>query len=254
MKIEYIKMRWGTGDNYSYVITDDKTKDSWIIDPAEPDSVLPVLKKMDINLKAIVNTHHHYDHSDGNKKLSVVFQGLPIIAGKDSPLVSYTPSQGEIIQLGTDIEIKALHTPCHTQDSICYFAHDKSTDTKLVFTGDTLFTSGCGRFFEGNGAEMDLALNQVLGSLPDDTVVYPGHEYTKSNVKFSLQVMPSNLLLLALKEYAFSHEITTGLYTIKDEKDFNPFMRLSDPDVLKYTGKSDPTAVMDQLRSAKNKL
>ena len=143
------------------------------------------------------------------------YPDLPIIAGKDSPLVTYTPSDKETLELGEDLTITALHTPCHTQDSICYFVQDKKTNEKAVFTGDTLFISGCGRFFEGTGKEMNYSLNQVLAKLPKETKVYPGHEYTKSNVKFSQTVL-SNEAIKELAEYCKSHEHTTGKFTIGD--------------------------------------
>lgn len=95
---------------------------------------------------------------------------LPIIGGKDCAHVSNTPSHNSTFTIGDSIKVKALHTPCHTQDSICFFFEDG--DEKAVFTGDTLFIGGCGRFFEGNAKEMDKALNEVLAALPDDTKVY----------------------------------------------------------------------------------
>ena len=94
---------------------------------------------------------------------------LDIIGGKDCEGVTKTPAHEETFKLG-DISIKGIHTPCHTQDSICYFMEDSTG--KVVFTGDTLFISGCGRFFEGKPEEMHEALNKRLAALPDDTVVY----------------------------------------------------------------------------------
>lgn len=181
---------------------------------------------------------------------------MPIIAGKDSPLVTQTPAHGSKFPLGDNITITALHTPCHTQDSICYYMEDTRKNQRVVFTGDTLFIAGCGRFFEGSANEMDKALNAVLGSLPDDTVVYPGHEYTKSNVKFVETVMhPSEYPDVAkLKAYVESHEKTTGVFTIKDEKAYNPFMRLTDPKIQRATGESTATEVMAALRELKNKM
>lgn len=214
--------------------------------------MLPVLSRANINLKAIVNTHHHHDHSGGNELLLKAYPNLPIIAGADSPLVTFTPKHMEKITLGENLQITALHTPCHTQDSICYFVHDTKTESNLVISGDTLFNAGCGRFFEGDGAQMNSALNLILARLPINTVVYPGHEYTRSNVRFNLKVMPENKLLQKLSSFVTLNEVTTGKFTIGDEKLYNPFMRLNDPSVIAFTGKSDPHDVMNALREAKN--
>lgn len=254
MHVVSLPMRWKCGDNYCYILTDDNSNKSWLIDPAFPNDIEDYLiNKNKSDVISIVNTHHHNDHSGGNKYLSLnLFKNIPIIAGKDSPLVSYTPSNNEIIQLGDNIEITAIHTPCHTQDSICYYAIDKKTGEKCIFTGDTLFTSGCGRFFEGNGEEMKKSLEKLM-NLPDNTIVYPGHEYTADNVKFSLSVLGNNNEYLNnLKKYCENHEITTGKFTIKDEKHFNPFMRLNDPEIIKATGLTDPIDIMDKLRVMKN--
>lgn len=255
MHIEAIPMRWGKGDNYSYLLIDTPTKHAWLIDPAQPDEVERWISKNKpkYELKAIVNTHHHYDHSDGNAEFHKKYPDLPIIAGKDSPLVSYTPSHEEVIDLGDQVTVTALHTPCHTQDSICYFVQDSKTNERAVFTGDTLFISGCGRFFEGTGKEMNHALNMVLGKLPKDTRVYPGHEYTKSNVEFSKTVL-KNEAIKALEKFANENEFTTGRFTIGDELEFNPFMRLQDNQVLTKTGLNNPDDVMDKLRTMKNQF
>lgn len=158
--------------------------------------------------------------------------------------------------MGKNIVVTALHTPCHTQDSICYYAVDKVSGKKAVFTGDTLFIAGCGRFFEGSAQEMDAALNKVLGSLPDDTLVYPGHEYTKSNIKFVETVIDkvNNPALVGLADYVSKHEKTTGVFTIGDEKKYNPFMRLQDPELQKATNATERAGVMAKLRELKNKM
>ncbi|CAN3374148.1 hydroxyacylglutathione hydrolase, cytoplasmic isozyme [Diutina rugosa] len=255
MHIESIPMRWGSGDNYAYLLVDDKSKHAWLIDPAEPDEVVAYLDKAGTGyeLKAIVNTHHHYDHSQGNQFFHKKYPDLPVIAGKDSPQVSYTPQDGEVIDLGDSLAITALHTPCHTQDSICYYVSDTNTKEKAVFTGDTLFISGCGRFFEGTPKEMDYSLNKVLAKLPDATKVYPGHEYTRSNIKFSQKVL-DNDAIAALAEMAKANEHTTGKSTIGQEKQYNPFMMLGDPQVQRATGESAREAVMGKLREMKNNM
>ncbi|GKT49258.1 putative hydroxymethylpyrimidine/ phosphomethylpyrimidine kinase 2 [Colletotrichum spaethianum] len=162
MHIQSIPMWVGSSNNYAYLVKDDKTNDAVIIDPANPPEVTPVLQKAikggEINLTAIVNTHHHWDHAGGNKQLvsrrrrpahhgdsdetqlgDLGLEKLPIIGGKNCDGVTKTPGHGESFNIGS-IAVKALHTPCHTQDSICWFMQDG--EQKVVFTGDTLFISG----------------------------------------------------------------------------------------------------------------
>ncbi|CAK3810747.1 hydroxyacylglutathione hydrolase [Lecanosticta acicola] len=253
MHIESIPMWEGSGNNYAYLVTDDKTRDAVIIDPANPSEVLPQLKKAvdsGIKLKHIINTHHHHDHAGGNDEMLQTYQ-VPIIGGKDCAKVNKTPSHGETFNIGEGIKVKALHTPCHTQDSICYFFEDGND--RAVFTGDTLFIGGCGRFFEGTPEEMDKALNKTLAALPDDTKVFPGHEYTKGNVKFGIKVIQSDPIK-KLESFATANKQTQGKFTIGDEKQHNVFMRLDDPTVQKFTGKTDRVDMMAALREAKNSM
>ncbi|KAI1096905.1 hydroxyacylglutathione hydrolase [Rostrohypoxylon terebratum] len=254
MHIQSIPMWTGGHDNYAYLLIDDKSKDAVVVDPANPEEVTPVLKEAiqsgKINLTAIVNTHHHWDHAGGNDKIrsDLGTPNLPIIGGKDCQSVTQTPRNGESFQLGS-ITVKGLYTPCHTQDSICWFVQDG--EDRAVFTGDTLFHAGCGRFFEGTAAEMNVALNKTLASLPDDTKVYPGHEYTKSNIKFGITVL-QNEATKRLQAFAENNRETQGKFTIGDEKLHNVFMRTEDPVVQKATGKMDPIDVMAALRTMKN--
>ncbi|EEB06554.1 hydroxyacylglutathione hydrolase [Schizosaccharomyces japonicus yFS275] len=251
----HIKPIWmwkGSGDNYAYLLTCDKTKAAAIVDPAEPSSVIPILKNAiankEIDLKAIITTHHHSDHAGGNRELLKQFPNLTVYGGQNVSQVSHVPKDHEVIQIG-DVKVTALHTPCHTRDSICYYVD--SPEKRAVFTGDTLFTAGCGRFFEGEADEMDHALNTVLGSLPDDTVTYPGHEYTKSNAAFASKVF-STPALTKLVEFCKSHESTTGQFTIGDEKKFNPFFQLSNADVRAATKTNNRVDTMAKLRAMKN--
>ncbi|SLM39259.1 hydroxyacylglutathione hydrolase [Lasallia pustulata] len=255
MHIQSIPMWEGSSNNYAYLVVDDKSKDAVIIDPANPEEVAPVLKEQidssKINLTAIVNTHHHWDHAGGNKKMLSQFSGLPVIGGKQCEAVSRTPKDGETFKIGQGISVKALHTPCHTQDSICYFMEDGNE--RAVFTGDTLFIGGCGRFFEGTAAEMHTALNKTLAALPDDTKVYPGHEYTKQNVTFLTTVL-QNQAVKKLESFAQNNKETQGKFTIGDEKQYNAFMMPEDPVVQKATGKQNPVDVVGKLREMKNNM
>lgn len=272
MHVKAIKMRWATGGhNYSYLLSTQDKKSSWIIDPAETLEVLPHLDVFEMkSVEAIANTHHHYDHADGNLNMLNEFKNagnksVSVIAGsKTSPGATDIPNHLQHYKLG-GLETTCIRTPCHTQDSVCYYVRDPETNEHCIFTGDTLFTAGCGRFFEGNAKEMDISLNKTLLESVGEpnwslTKVYPGHEYTKSNVSFVRNAVYKNLgenkALDELEQYSNTHVVTTGNYTLSDELKFNPFMRLDDPAVRKAVGDLNNDwsrdKVMDKLRKMKN--
>ena len=280
MHVKPIKMRWASGGvNYAYLLSNQEKTKSWLIDPAESDEVQEALTSEELSTVEIVaNTHHHYDHSDGNLDMVKLLSSLPsslnsgkkvdVVAGSTvSPGATVIPTHLEKIQLGSDIEILCIRTPCHTQDSVCYYVKDRQNGDQAIFTGDTLFTAGCGRFFEGDGNEMDIALNHTLldntgGEKNWDKVkVYPGHEYTKDNVKFVRKYIYTkigeNKDLDELEKFCEQNEVTTGHFTLFDETRFNPFMRLDDPIVRKAVNDSDGVKshaeVMSILRQMKNR-
>ncbi|KNA96475.1 hydroxyacylglutathione hydrolase [Fusarium oxysporum f. sp. lycopersici 4287] len=245
MHIQSIPMWEGSSNNYAYLVVDDKSKDAVIVDPANPPEYIGCAYSEGCYSGGEDQLDSHCQHPSlaelGNPKLD-------IIGGKDCEGVTKTPGHGETFKLG-DITFKGVHTPCHTQDSICFFVEDGKD--KAVFTGDTLFIGGCGRFFEGNAEEMHEALNKRLAALPDDTVVYPGHEYTKANVKFAASVSQRDAVQ-KLHSFAENNKVTTGKFTIGDEKEHNVFMRVEDPEIQKQTGETEPVAVMAKLREMKN--
>lgn len=273
MHVKGIKMRWLTGgDNYSYLLsTQDKTQ-SWLIDPAEVLEVLPHLNSSEKkSIQAIVNTHHHYDHAGGNVGILSALgkEGInpKVVAGSHtSPGATDVPQHEQQYKLG-NLVVSCIRTPCHTQDSVCYHVKDPETNEQALFSGDTLFTAGCGRFFEGSAHQMDEALNQrILQDVGEPnwtlTRVFPGHEYTKGNVKFVRRAIyphpDQNKHFDALEKYALENQVTTGKFTLADESQFNPFMRLDDPVVRKAIGDANGSwtrvQVMDRLRKLKNTI
>ncbi|KAJ3728752.1 Metallo-hydrolase/oxidoreductase [Lentinula raphanica] len=253
MKIVPVPVRQ---DNYAYLLIDEASKKAAAVDPYDVNKVIAAAENVGVQLVAGITTHHHFDHSGGNKEFVSRFPGVPIYGGSDKiPALTNLVKDKDEFTLG-DIHVKCLATPCHTQDSICYHVTDTVNEGHPggVFTGDTLFIAGCGRFFEGVGSEMDTALS-YLATLPSSTVVYNGHEYTQGNLAFAKTIEPENKALTRLDELLRSNEITTGLTTIGDEKEWNVFMRLGDATVKQAAGVSaeaSSSAVMDALREMKN--
>lgn len=241
-------------DNYMYLLIDKESREAAIVDPVEPNKVATAVRDYDAKLTKVLTTHHHWDHAGGNEKLCTIFKQLKVFGGDDrvSGLTDKV-THDQTINLGK-LTIKCLATPCHTSGHICYYV-TAPTGPPLVFTGDTLFISGCGKFFEGTGAQMYQALIKTLGALPDETSVYCGHEYTSSNLKFAIRVEPDNkdiVEYIAQVKKDRQESQPTVPSTIADEKRRNPFMRVHEETVMKHTGETDPIKVMTSLRKEKD--
>ncbi|THH32996.1 hypothetical protein EUX98_g1195 [Antrodiella citrinella] len=241
-------------DNYAYLLIDPPSNKAAVVDPYDVPKVLAAAKELGVDIIACLTTHHHDDHSGGNNTLAKALPNVPIYGGsKQGQAVNHIVGDKDEFKLATDIHIKCLATPCHTQDSICYYATTSdASEPGAVFTGDTLFIAGCGRFFEGSGAEMNAALT-YLGTLPDSTIVYNGHEYTKGNAAFAQSVDGANPAVSErLAQLVANNKITTGKSTIGDEKEWNPFMRLNASAIKTATGGATETKIIDKLREMKN--
>lgn len=242
-------------DNYMYLLVDESSKEAVVVDPVEPEKVAEAVRKHGLNLSTILTTHHHWDHAGGNTQMTALFKGLKILGGDDRiPSLNQKVGHGDEIMIG-DITIKCLATPCHTGGHICYFATSQPDESPAVFTGDTLFIAGCGKFFEGTADQMHSALIQKLSSLPDETRVYCGHEYTVNNLKYARHVEPLNESIRAKIEWAGAKRginEPTVPSTIFDEKQYNPFMRVNEPSVQKHASTSDPISTMAFLRREKD--
>ena len=212
-------------DNYSYLIIDEVNNIACVVDPSEAEPVIEYLENAQIKLKFILNTHHHYDHVGGNKKLKEKY-GASVVGYKGDkeriPGIDILINDQETWTY-KNFEAKIIHIPGHTLGHICfYFFKDES-----VFTGDTLFSLGCGRIFEGTYAQMYYSLMK-LKELPKNTKVFCGHEYTLQNSKFCLAHDKDNQNLKT-KINAIKIKLKAGLSTIpstiKDELECNVFLR-----------------------------
>ena len=218
-------------DNYSYLIKDDQTNTVAIIDPSEFGTCD---KKIDIKYKKldfILNTHHHFDHVGGNTELKKKYGSKILGFEKDKnriPAIDVLLKDGQEFKIG-ELNFKTIFIPGHTSGHIAFYFETE----KVIFTGDTLFSLGCGRVFEGTYQQMFNSLNKIK-SLPGDTKIYCGHEYTKNNIKFCLKFNPNNNHLREKAkeiEAKTKDEKPTIPSTIRDEIQTNIFLRYDDLDV-----------------------
>ena len=222
MKIEIIRC---LQDNYSYLVIDEKNNIACVIDPSEADPIIKHLEKHKIKLKFILNTHHHYDHVGGNKKLKEKYKAKVVGYREDKkriPEIDILLDDQET-WIHENFEAKIIYIPGHTLGHICFYFYKEES----IFTGDTLFSLGCGRIFEGTYSQMFDSLMK-LKKLPENTKVYCGHEYTKKNSEFCLTFDANNNNLKA-KILRIDAMLKNGLptipSTIKDELECNIFLR-----------------------------
>ena len=214
-------------DNYSYLIIDEESNIACVVDPSEADPVIKYLENTQIKLKFILNTHHHYDHVGGNQKLKKKY-GASVIGYQGDkeriPGIDILVDDQEI-WIHKNFEAKIIHIPGHTLGHICFYFHKD----EAVFTGDTLFSLGCGRIFEGTYDQMFDSLKK-LKMLPKNTKVFCGHEYTLQNSKFCI-AHDENNENLNNKINDIKIKLKSGLSTIpstiKDELECNIFLRSS---------------------------
>lgn len=247
-------------DNYTYLVSDVALGLAMAVDPGDADVVRRALQKKDLHLALILNTHHHSDHTGGNLKLQQDY-GAPIIGpGKEAHRIeglSRGVEEGDVITF-SDLRGQIVETPGHTEGSLSFYF----PAIKALFCGDTLFSLGCGRLFEGQPAQMWESIKK-LRALPDDTLIYPGHEYTEKNAPFALMLDKENAALKAraaeVKELRKKGEPSVPV-TLAMEKATNPFLRVDDPGFQKTLGKNgfpidaNPAALFGLMRAAKDRF
>ena len=225
MKIEIIKC---LQDNYSYLIVDEISQLACVVDPSEAKPIINFLKDKKINLKYILNTHHHYDHVGGNLELKEKYncEVIGFKGDKDRiPEIDILVEDKQIWKKD-NFEAKIYHIPGHTTGHIAFHFFKE----KKIFTGDTLFSLGCGRIFEGTYEQMFRSLKRIK-KLPKDTKIYCGHEYTLQNSNFCISEDPNNLRLKE-KIIEINQKIKKNLPTIpsilNDELECNIFLKAND--------------------------
>ena len=250
MKIEIIQC---LSDNYSYLIFEKETNTVSIVDPSEfnvCDEVIKKYKKLDY----ILNTHHHADHVDGNIELKKKYNSKILGFSGDNkriPGIDISLNENQKQKIG-NLEFKVIFIPGHTQGHIAFYFEKE----KIIFTGDTLFSLGCGRVFEGTHVDMLSSLSK-LKVLPSEIKIYCGHEYTRTNLNFCLKYDPNNSLLKE-KSIEINSRLKNNLPTIPttigEELKTNIFLRYDNSDVKQGLNLKDSKdlEIFSKLRDLKD--
>lgn len=241
-------------DNYLYLAHDPATGATAAVDPAVAEPAQQALSERGWTLTHILNTHHHWDHVGANEALKAA-TGCTIV-GPDAdadriPGIDVRVKDGEVFSLG-QADARVFFVPGHTRGHIAYYF----ADSRALFCGDTIFSIGCGRLFEGTPAQMWASIS-TLRALPDDTRIYCAHEYTASNIRFAQSIEP-DLPALQARAAAVAalraDDKPTVPSTIAMEKAANPFFRADDPALQRAVGMlgADPAAVFGAVRGRKD--
>ncbi len=248
-ELEYFQYAY-MSDNYGVLIHSPKSGETASVDCGDAEATIEALNQKNWSLTHIFATHHHADHVAGLAELKKQFNchvtGPAGIPGIDKPV-----ADAETFTFG-DTEVQTIHTPGHTKDMINYYLPTEKT----VFTGDTLFSLGCGRLFEGDAPMMWKSLTKLM-KLPADTTVYSSHEYTEANAAFAVTVDPQNAALTErvknIKALRAKGEPTVPS-TLSKELATNPFLRASDPAIRQHLNMAAATdeEVFAEIRSRKD--
>jgi hydroxyacylglutathione hydrolase len=257
MQIERIPV---LSDNYIFLLHDPERKIAAVVDPAEAYPVLQHLQRLDAELVAIFNTHHHSDHVGGNTQLIKEYPHLTIYGGEGDR--GRIPGQMVFLKPGDQVQFsdqigQVLFVPGHTKAHIAYYFPPQNPDQPGdLFCGDTLFAGGCGRLFEGTPQQMLTSLNQFR-NLPETTRVWCAHEYTLNNLKFALTVDADNRDLqdrFQQVTVARSQNQATIPSNIGLEKRTNPFLRWDIPTLQTAVNSDDPIQTFARLRGMKDQF
>ncbi|MGA0943464.1 MAG: hydroxyacylglutathione hydrolase [Alphaproteobacteria bacterium] len=238
-------------DNYGYLIKNPHATEGVLIDPSDLEMCLKILELNDCSPTHILLTHHHDDHIAAVQDLKNKFQSIIIGFEHDEkiPQPDLRVKDDEIFEIHQN-KFKVIHTPGHTLQHINYFMPEHN----ILFSGDTLFSMGCGRMFEGTPEVFWQSLSKIK-QLPDNTTIYCGHEYTLSNVKFALSIHPENQ---DLQKYALwtEHQEKEHRPTIPtkliDQLKCNPFLQCDSPHFQELYKSTDATEVFGKMRKAKD--
>ncbi len=225
LEVYPILCRAGYMDNYSYIIKDSQSQESAIIDPSEAKPIISECERLKLTPKFILNTHHHFDHVDGNIELAEKYQAKIVCNSADmyrikGAEIGINPQNPFI--LGNSVA-EIIDVSAHTQGHILFYFKNN----KILFTGDTLFNLCIGGLFEGTPKQMFNALEKIK-QLPNDVLFYPGHEYTQACAAFAFRYNHGNKQITKYLEYA-KNRLDKGLpvapITLEQEKSCNPYLQ-----------------------------
>jgi len=221
--------------NFNYLIACPQTGDALLIDPLDAKRCLAVADAHGFTITQVINTHEHWDHIAGNADIVAATQATVMAhanAVERIPHASRGLCAGEVIRVGTSITLDVLDTPGHTLAHVCLLAH--SSAGTALFSGDTLFNAGCGNCHNGGDVHhMFHTVDTQLAALPDDTKLYPGHEYLENNLRFSLRREPNNIQAKQLLDKKVWEQLTPYVTTLGLEKQISPFFRLQQKELIR---------------------
>ncbi|MGO8953314.1 MAG: hydroxyacylglutathione hydrolase [Rhodomicrobium sp.] len=249
-------------DNFGVLIHDRQSGVTASIDAPEENAVRQALRQAGLKLTHIFTTHHHHDHVEGHAGLKhetgCTIYG-PAGEAASIPGIDVPVKEGARLPFGA-FEVQVLETPGHTRGAVTYYIPGAlASGAGVAFTGDTLFSAGCGRVFEGTHAQLWHSLEKIA-ALPPATLIYCGHEYTQSNLKFAAAVEPHNEALLKRKAEVDALRVKgkpTLPVTLATELATNPFLRVNSPEIRQRLGLGPdvpPAKVFEELRRRKDKF
>jgi hydroxyacylglutathione hydrolase len=233
-------------DNYIWVIRGNSSTHAALVDPGDATPVLAALPRLGVTPTAILCTHHHADHVGGIPELLRQFPGLPVYGPAHENIEHLTRRlhDGDEVRLPElGLRFRVLEVPGHTRGHLAYYGHG------WLFCGDTLFSAGCGRLFEGTPAQMHASLTR-LAALPGDTLMYCAHEYTLANLRFAQTVEPDNAEIAVYRREAEAQRERnqpTLPSTLERERRINPFLRADQPEVRVMAEKQAGISLPDSL-------
>lgn len=241
-------------DNYAFLVHESTTGETALVDVPEFGPIYEELRCRDWDLTYVLITHHHSDHIDGLSELLDVYPAKVVGAKSDTfrlPNLDLAVEDGDVFSIG-DVTVSVMDVSGHTLGHIAYFL----ADARAVFTADSLMALGCGRLFEGSPTQMLQSLEKIA-SLPPETLIYSGHEYTQSNGRFAVTIEPENAMLLRRLEdvrLARNAKRPTIPSLLKLELETNPFLRCGEASVQRFVGMegADRKAIFAELRKRKD--